>query len=263
MTIDVFTTAGTKKGTMELPAVLFDAPINKGLIHQALVMQQSNRRTSIAHAKNRGEVQGSTRKLYAQKGTGRARRGSVRSPLLRGGGKAFGPRSNANFHKDMPRVMRHKALCSCLSLQAKSGSIIALESYAETVKTKEMIQLLSKLPVDLGRRILIVTDERHNALLLSGRNIPGITVITAAYLNPEDVLGARHIVFLVDALAKAEAVFGGKKEVKTVKKEQDSKPKKTAKIPEKEVKEIKKAPKKAAAVSRTKKSSTPKPKPKS
>jgi large subunit ribosomal protein L4 len=208
MTIDVFTATGTKKGTATLPSALFEAPINEGLMHQALMMQLSNQRVPIAHAKTRSEIRGSTRKLFAQKGTGRARRGSIRSPLLRGGNKAFGPRSNANFRKEMPQAMRRRALVSCLSLQAKNGLIIGLESFAGT-KTKEAHTLIAKLPVELGRRILFVVDQESRGLTRCVRNLPRVSTVHAQYLNPRDVLSARHIVFVLGALKKAEEVFGG------------------------------------------------------
>ena len=229
MTIDVYSATGAKKGTATLPKELFEATINDGLMHQALVRQQSNRRAAIAHVKTRGEVQGSTRKLYQQKGTGRARRGPANSPLLRSGGKAFGPRKVANFEKDMPKKMRRAALASCLSLQAKNKKIIGLESYPETIKTKEVVAMLSKMPVDLGRRILVVTPDSHASLALSVRNVPGVRIINAAYLNPEDVLVSHHIIFMVDALKKAEEVF-----VKETKAEKKEAPKKAA--PKKETK---------------------------
>ncbi len=208
MKIDVYSATGTKKSTLELPAELFEARINMDLMHQAVLMQQSNRRNAIAHVKNRGEVRGSTRKVYDQKHTGRARRGPVRSPLLRGGGKAFGPRSDANFTKNMPKNMRHAALVSCLSKQAKNGAIFGLESYPETVKTKAFHGLLQKLPVQIGRRILFVLPVKHDALHMSSRNVPRVKVITAAYLNPEDILLARSIVFVGDAVEKAAEIFG-------------------------------------------------------
>lgn len=210
MNIDLFSATGTKKGTLALPASLFEARVNQGLMHQVVMLQQGNRRTAVAHAKNRGEVAGSTRKLYSQKHTGRARRGSVRSPLLRGGGKAFGPRSIANFAKRMPRGMRRAALLSCLSLRAKQGDIIGLENYPETVKTKDAHALLRKLPVQIGRRLLFVLPGPHRGLQLSTRNIPGVKSLPASYLNPEDVLGARQIVFLAEALRKAEELWGEK-----------------------------------------------------
>src|SRR3989344_4195537 len=212
MNSDLYTASGTKKGTLSLPASLFEAPIKKALMHQALIRQQSNCRSAIAHAKTRGEVVGSTKKVYAQKHTGRARRGPIRSPLLRGGGKAFGPRNNANFIKDMPKSMRRAALLSCFSAKAKEGAIIGLESYPDTMKTKDAMGLLKKLPVQIGRRILVVCAEPEKTLHLSTRNIPNVTVVYAAYLNPEDVLVSRHIIFLEAAVKKAEELWGAVKE---------------------------------------------------
>jgi large subunit ribosomal protein L4 len=212
MKIDVYTATGTKKGSVELPEALFGGAINAGLMHQAVVLQRSNRRRPIAHAKNRSEVVGSTKKAYQQKHTGRARRGPIRSPLLRGGGKAFGPRSDRNFRKDMPKGMLRSALISALTAQAKAGSIVGLESYPDTVKTKDAATCLGKMSLLLGKRILIVTPGRHRGLALSTRNIPGVRAIAAAYLNPEDVLAARHIVFLVEAIEQAQKMFGEKKD---------------------------------------------------
>ena len=207
MKIDVYSATGTKKGSIELPGSVFESRINQDLMHQAVVLQQSNRRRPIAHVKTRGEVRGSTRKVYQQKHTGRARRGPVRSPLLKGGGKTFGPRNDANFTKDMPKAMRHAALRSCLSLQAKKGALLGLENYPETIKTKAFHGLLQKLPVEIGRRILFVVPEKHAALQTSSRNVPRVKIITAAYLNPEDVLLAKNIVFVGDAVDRAVKVF--------------------------------------------------------
>lgn len=207
MNIDVYSTSGTKKGTKSLPAELFGVDVNEGLIHQALVRQQNNRRASTAHVKTRGEVQGSTRKLFQQKGTGRARRGSVRSPVLRGGGKAFGPRNKANYVTDMPKKMRRKALACCLSMQAKAGIIFGIENFSNEHKTKQFIALLQKLPVELGRRITIVVPAKHEALQLAARNVPRVRVIIADYLNPEDILQARHLIFVSDAIDRAVELF--------------------------------------------------------
>lgn len=207
MKIDVYSSTGIKAGSLELPAAMFEAPIRQGLMHLALVRQQSNRRIAIAHVKRRSEVAGSTRKLYAQKGTGRARRGSIRSPLLRGGGKSFGPRKDANFTKEMPRKMRRAALFSCLSWAAKQGQIVGLENYPEESKTKALHALLKKLPLELGRRIVLVLPAHHRGLELSARNIPRVKTLLAPYLNPEDILGARKIVFVGDAVRVAEDVF--------------------------------------------------------
>ena len=207
MKIDVFTSTGAKAGQLDLPPAIFEAPLRSGLMHLALVRQQSNRRKPIAHAKHRGEIAGSTKKLFQQKGTGRARRGPIRSPILRGGGKAFGPRNEANFIKEMPKKMRRAALFSCLSLRAKEGSILGLENYPDEVKTKAFIALLKKLPVELGRRITVIIADRHRAIELSARNIPGVKTLLVNYLNPEDVLGSSKLIFLVDAVQMAQKIF--------------------------------------------------------
>ncbi|MBP9850721.1 MAG: 50S ribosomal protein L4 [Candidatus Peribacteraceae bacterium] len=256
MNIDLFTATGTKKGSLELPARLFEAKINKGLMHLALVRQLSNRRHSIAHVKHRGEVVGTTKKAFAQKHTGAARRGALRSPLLRGGGKSFGPRNESNFTKDMPKKMRRAALFSCLSLRAKEGAIIGLENYPDDTKTKNFMALLTKLPVEYGRRIVVVTAGRHRGLELSTRNIPRVKAIFAQYLNPEDILNAKHIIFLADAVNVAEQTFGGTESVteKRTKKDEAravaAKEKESTKVPTvKKEPKAKAAPKKKASTS--------------
>ncbi len=250
MQIDIFSSTGSKVKSMDLPESLFGSEVNWGLMHQAVVMQQSNRRQSPAHVKTRGEVQGSTKKMFSQKHTGQARRGPVRSPLLRGGGKAFGPRNDKNYTKDMPRLMRHAAIRSALSLQASKKAVIAIDSYPESIKTKTVSDLLKKLPVEYGRKILLVAPATHKALQLSARNIAGVKTIVASYLNIEDVLNARHIIFLTDAITKADELFG-KKESKS----------KVSKRPATKVVEGKEAPaqKKPKKVTAKKKTSTKKP----
>lgn len=208
MEVPVYSATGEKKGSLPLPPSLFEQPINMGLMHQTVLLVQNSRRVPIAHVKRRSEVRGSTRKLYAQKGTGRARRGDIRSPILRGGGKSFGPRKERMFQKNMPRKMRRCALLSSLSLQAKKGAILGLESYPDSIKTKEAFVFLQKLPIALGRRILFVLPTKHQSLKLSMQNIPGVEVMLVSYLNPEVVLSARYIIFLVEALKKAEEMFG-------------------------------------------------------
>lgn len=210
MKIDVYSSTGSKKGSAELPAALFEAPIDNGLMHLYLVRQQANRRQSPAHKKTRGEIVGSTRKLIKQKGTGRARKGSASANILRGGNKSFAPRNIRNFSKDMPKKMRRRALFSCLSFSAKEGRIIGLEGYGEDAKTKTFNALLQKLPVNIGRKIVLVTPEKMESLERGSRNIPGVKTILAQYLNPEDVLGAHHLIFVGGAVEAAEAIFGKK-----------------------------------------------------
>lgn len=227
MKLDVYSSTGSKTAAMDLPADLFEAPINWGLMHQAVVMQQSNRRNAVAHVKTRGEVVGSTKKLYAQKHTGNARRGPLRSPVMRGGGKTFGPRNDANFWKNMPKKMRHAALRSCLSLQAQKDGIILLADYPSEIKTKTFAALLKKLPIEHGRRTLVVTPAKHEGLSMSARNVPMVKAIQAAYLNPEDILNSRRVIFLVDALKVAQETFGKKEGAAKTKKTEE----KAAKAP--------------------------------
>lgn len=210
MTIDVFSSTGQKGKQLTLPASLFGAEVNYGLMHQAVVRAQSSRRQSPAHVLTRSEVSGSTKKLFEQKHTGRARRGDIRSPTLRGGGKAFGPRNVKNYEKDMPKKMRHAALRSSLSLQAGKGTIIGLESFGDAIKTKTLVTLLGKMSIKDVRNVLIVSKGVVKPLVLSARNVPGVTVVPASYLNPEAVLHARHLIFLVDAIDEADAIFGKK-----------------------------------------------------
>jgi large subunit ribosomal protein L4 len=238
MQIDIFSPTGSKVKSQDLPESLFGSEVNWGLMHQAVVMQQGNRRQSAAHVKTRGEVAGSTKKLFAQKHTGNARRGPVRSPTLRGGGKAFGPRNTMNPVRDMPRKMRHAALRSALSLQASKKAVLGVENYPDDVKTKTVSELLKKLPVEYGRKILLVTPGAHNALYLSARNIAGVKTVAAAYLNIEDVLNSRHVIFLTDAIVKAEELFG--------KREREAKTSKASKAVKSEAPVEKKAKKPAA-----------------
>jgi large subunit ribosomal protein L4 len=210
MQIDIFSSTGSKVKSMELPASLFGADVNWGLMHQMVTLQQSNRRQSPAHVKTRAEVSGSTRKIVAQKHTGGARHGNIRNPLMRGGGKNFGPRNDKNYTKDMPQKMRQAALRSALTVQAGKGVILGLEGYPETIKTKAMHDLLKKLPVNVGRRIVFVMPTAHKQLQLSARNIEGVKTITANYLNLEDILNARHIIFVANAIEKADEIFGKK-----------------------------------------------------
>lgn len=254
MQIDVFSPTGAKVKSMDLPASLFGSEVNYGLMHQALVMQQSNARQSPAHVKTRGEIAGSTKKMFAQKHTGRARSGPLRSPTHKGGGKAFGPRNTQNPTKDMPKKMRHAALRSALSMQAGKKAVFGVENFPDSIKTSAVSALLKKMPVEYGRKILVVTPTAHNALYLSARNISGVKTITAGYLNVEDVLNARHLIFLTDAIAQAETLFGKKEAV--AKTSKAAKPKveaETKKEPRKITK--KKVSKKTAAKNALKKPS--------
>jgi large subunit ribosomal protein L4 len=208
MNVQFYAIDGSKTATRDIPASLLETHVNRGLIHQAVVSQQANRRQSPAHAKTRGEIVGSTKKIYAQKHTGRARRGPIRSPTVRGGGKAFGPRNDRNFRKEMPKAMRHAAIRACITLQASQGSIVGLESFPNAIKTKSVADFLAATPVARGRRVLFVLPGTLRSLHLSARNIPGVRTVDAAYLNPEELMLARSVVVVGDALEKVASVFG-------------------------------------------------------
>lgn len=222
MNAPLFTSTGEKRGTIALPTSLFEAKVLPSLMHQAVVVQLSSQRHPIAHTKTRGEVRGSNRKLYMQKHTGRARRGGVRSPILKGGGVVFGPRRERNFRRQMPAEQRRRALLSSLTYQAKQEHILALTDYPDTVKTKTLITLLRKLPVPLGRHLLVVLPGHHRGLELSSRNVPKVKMLLAPYLNPYDVLRSHAIIFLEAALKIAEETFGERRQRKQKADENDA-----------------------------------------
>lgn len=204
MKIDLYNQEGEKKGQIEAPSEYFEKPFNKDLIHQALVMQQANSRRPIAHTKTKAEVRGGGKKPYAQKGTGRARQGSIRNPHFIGGGVAFGPRNTRNFSKNMPLRQRRAALASALSEKARGKQIIALDKYeANEAKTKLFSQMLKKMPV--GRKTLIVLPEKNEFIARSTRNLKNAKTILVNYLNIEDLIKYETVLFFEKALTKLRA----------------------------------------------------------
>ncbi len=206
MKVDLYSQKGEKKGALDLPKEIFEVPFNKDLIHQALIRQLANKRVAIAHTKTRGEVRGGGRKPFKQKGTGRARQGSIRSPLLRGGGVVFGPRNNRNFKKDMPKKQRRKALFSALSEVARNKNVIALEEFKiEKPKTKDFADLIKKLPIE--RNVLIVLAEKDEIIQKSTRNIENAKTILANYLNIHDLQKYRKVLLMKGAEEKMKELF--------------------------------------------------------
>jgi len=209
MKVDLFAFDGEKKGSVSLPKEIFGMEVNEGLMHEALLRQRSNARIDTAFTKTKTEVRGGGRKPWKQKGTGRARQGSIRSAQWRGGGVIFGPRADRNYERQMPKKMRRKALLSALSVVAKGERIVALESFDATApKTKAALNILTKMGD--ARRTLVVTSGRHEVLEKSFRNLQNVKTIFANYLNIVDLLSADRIIFLTDAIAKTEEIFGKK-----------------------------------------------------
>jgi len=210
MKIDLYTQQGEKNGQVELPAEIFEVPFNKDLVHQALMRQLSNRRVAIAHTKTKGEVRGGGRKPFRQKGTGNARQGSIRSPHMRGGGVVFGPRSNRNFVKDMPKKQRRRALFSALSEKARQEEVIALEEYkAEKPNTKEFATMIGKLPID--RNVLVVIDSKNEIIQKSASNLPNVKVILAGYVNIHDLQRHKRVLITKAGIEKLSEIFITKK----------------------------------------------------
>jgi large subunit ribosomal protein L4 len=206
MQIDIFDQTGSKVSKHTLTPEIFEADINIPLMHQALTVQASNRRQGTSKTKTKGEVRGGGRKPWKQKGTGRARVGSTRSPIWRGGGITFGPTGEQNFAKDMPKNQRRKALFSVLSQKAKDNSIIGIKTIDENnLKTKIVNQLIDKLPIE--RNALIVIPNSDDRLKRAFSNIPYAQVVMANYLDIHDLMKYETIVFLEESFSVVDATW--------------------------------------------------------
>ncbi len=206
MKVDLYTQNGEKNGTLELPKEIFEIPFNNDLVHQALVRQLANKRIAIAHVKTRGEVRGGGRKPFKQKGTGRARQGTIRAPHMRGGGVVFGPRNDRNFSKDMPKKQRRKALFSALSEKARNNEIIGLESFTnDKPNTKAFATMVGKLSIE--RNALVLIAEKDTILQKSSHNLPNIKTILAPYVNIHDLQKYKKVIILKQAVDKLKETF--------------------------------------------------------
>jgi len=205
MKVPVLNMAGEEVSSIDLPASVFEAKINRGLMHQALVRQMANARRGTHKAKGRSEINRTTAKVYRQKGTGRARHGSRRAPIFVGGGVAHGPLPRS-YVKQMPRKMRRAAIRSALSVKAGNGDLVLLDTIQmESPKTKEMVALMKRL-VD-GRSALLLMAERDDVVEKSARNLPDIKTLRAGYLNIRDLLGYDKIVIPLAALEVIDGYF--------------------------------------------------------
>jgi large subunit ribosomal protein L4 len=198
-TIDVLDASGTKSGTVELPAELFDVETNVPLIHQVVTAQLAAARQGTHKTKNRGEVRGAGRKPFKQKGTGRSRQGSVRAPEHTGGGVVHGP-TPRDYSQRTPKKMIAAALLGSLSDRARGGRIAAVEGFvtAEVPSTKTARTLLEKVaPV---KHVLIVLEQDDELTLKSIRNLPNVHALSYGQLNAYDVLRSDAVVFSKSAL---------------------------------------------------------------
>jgi len=211
--VDVVTPAGKKSGTVELPSEIFDVQVNVPLIHQVVVAQLAAARQGTASTKDRGEVRGSGRKPFKQKGTGRARQGSIRAPQYRGGGVVHGPEPRS-YDQRTPKKMKAAALRSALSDRAREGRIHVLSELVSGDKpsTKGAIKALAGIGVQ--GKVLVIIDRTDDNSALSMRNVPSIHLLYVDQINTYDVIVSDQVVFTSAAL---DAFLAGPAKGKSVK----------------------------------------------
>ncbi len=206
MQVPVYNIQGEQVSETELRDDIFAAPVNEGLMHQALVRQLANARLGTHKTKTRGEVRGGGRKPWRQKGTGRARQGSTRAPQWPGGGTVFGP-APRSYRQRMPRKMRRMALRSALSIKASGSQVKVLDALEMSEpKTKEMLRILEGLGV--GSSVLILLPQSDEAILRSVHNLPQVRTLVAQYLNVRDLLKYDTILMPLASLEVIEGILG-------------------------------------------------------
>ncbi|MGD8260829.1 MAG: 50S ribosomal protein L4 [Desulfobacterales bacterium] len=199
--LDVQNVEGKSVSQVELADDVFNVPIKTSVLHEVVVMQLANRRSGTASVKHRSDVRGSGRKLFRQKGTGRARRGDIKSPLLRGGGVAFGP-DGRRYSYNVPKKVRKLALKMALSSKMQENELLVLDQIElDAIKTKELVNLLEKLELE---NALIVTEKQNENLEMSSRNVTGVKVLRSEGLNVYDILKYRMLVLLEPAIKTIE-----------------------------------------------------------
>lgn len=207
MKIKVYNQKKEEIEEIELLKEIFEIKLNTDLVHQVVLVQMANQRQGSAKAKTRAEVRGGGRKPWRQKGTGRARVGSIRSPIWRGGGVTFGPIAEKVFKKRIPKKMRRKALFMVLSVKAKENLLLVLDKLEiEKPKTKEMAKVLNKLFLKKGSG-LIVLPKINKSIILSVKNIPKTGTIQAKDLNVLDLLSYKYLVMPKEAIKIIKETF--------------------------------------------------------
>jgi large subunit ribosomal protein L4 len=205
-TTTLYSRTGEEIGEVELPEELFSAPINTAVLHQVVIAQLAGRHLGTHDTKKRGEVAGGGKKPYRQKGTGRARQGSIRSPQFRGGGVVFGPHPRS-YAQRLPRQMRRLALVGALTSKLDDGAIRVIDGFGfEEPKTRDLVAVLAALGRSDGR-VLIVAPATDETLILSARNLPGVEVIRADSLNVVALLNADTVLIEQQAISRMEEVY--------------------------------------------------------
>lgn len=203
--VSVFNINGDQVGEIELNDAVWGIEPNEHVLHEAVVMQLAGQRQGTHETKTRSEVRGGGRKPWRQKGTGRARAGSTRSPIWRSGGIVFGPHKRS-YKYSLPKKVRRLAIKSALSSKVQAGEILVLDELTlAQPKTKEMVGILNKLNVQ--NKALVVTAEVNENILKSARNIPGVKQVKADGINVYDLLNHDKLVITKEAVAKVEEVL--------------------------------------------------------
>jgi large subunit ribosomal protein L4 len=206
MQVPVYNMSGEVVKQIDIDDSVFAVPLNEAVVHQALVRQLANARQGTASTKTRGEVRGSKQKMYRQKHTGRARAGSVRSPLRRGGGVTFGPKPRS-YRQSMPKKMRQLALRCVLSSKVKEKEMMVLEELKiDEPKTKEIVKMFAALGVKSSA--IIATSEPMENVIKSARNIPGVVTVPSRLLNVVDITRHKLLLITEDAVRQIEKLWG-------------------------------------------------------
>ena len=197
-------------GKVDLPDRIFNLVMNNDLVHQIVTSLRSNKRQVIAHAKGRGEVRGGGKKPWRQKGTGRARHASIRSPIWKGGGATFGPTKERNFKKKINKKMARRALFMVLSSKAKDKQLFVLDNIIlENPKTKELAIILKNLSTLIGKnpKALLVLPVMEDKIKRSSKNLPNFSAVEARNLNPLEVLSYKYLVLVKDSVDALNKTF--------------------------------------------------------
>jgi large subunit ribosomal protein L4 len=199
--VNVINSKAQKVSQIDLVDTIFNIPVKGGVLHEVVTMQLARRRSGSAAVKHRSDVKGSGRKLFRQKGTGRARRGNIKSPLLRGGGSTFGPDPRSYAYK-VPKKVRRLALKMALSSKLKEEKLLVLNEFElDKIKTREFVKVMNALNT---KNALIITEKKNENLELSARNVPQIKVLRVEGLNVYDILKYKNIVLLESSIKSIE-----------------------------------------------------------
>ena len=202
---NLYDRTGKRVGSVELSDELFAAPVNAAVLHQVVTAQLAGRRTGTADTKTRGQVRGGGRKPYRQKGTGRARQGSLSAPHYRGGGVVFGPHPRS-YEQRLPRKMKRLALRGALTAKFGDQAVKVIDTFGlDAIKTKDLAGVLRAL--DASGRVLVVSPSRDEKLVLSARNLPTVEIILADSLNVVDLLKADMVLIEEPSLARMQEVY--------------------------------------------------------